>query len=180
MKVLAQRLSLVLVTAALFAAGCSKRTSPTPDQTSLGPGPGGLAMNPVGDGTLDSSASGLESRTALTGAQERGLVQPVLFNFDSAEVRSGEAAKVEEAARFLKENTAARVLLEGHCDWRGTTEYNIALGDRRAASVKAYLIRLGIDAARIDVLSKGDSEAQEGAGESQMARDRRVEFVILR
>jgi len=68
------------------------------------------------------------------------------------------------------------MMLEGHCDWRGTAEYNLALGDRRAAAVKKYLLTLGVNADKVDTLSKGSEDAKKGDD----AHDRRVEFVVVK
>jgi peptidoglycan-associated lipoprotein len=150
----------------------------------MGPGGGaGLAGIPVDSGLFDESAAGLEGRDASAmGAdnQLRGVLQPVYFDFDSSAIRVAERAKLTEAKQYLDANPNARLLLEGHCDWRGTAEYNMGLGDRRASSVRDFLGSLGVPASRVETLSKGDLDATEGATESQMQQDRRVELVVLR
>ena len=72
------------------------------------------------------------------------------------------------------------VLLEGHCDWRGTAEYNLGLGDRRSNAVKEYLQKLGVDVARLEIVSKGDLDAKEHATGEEMAKDRRVELAVMK
>ena len=71
-------------------------------------------------------------------------------------------------------------MLVGHCDWRGTAEYNLGLGDRRSNSVKRYLETLGADPKRLETLSKGSTDAKQGGGESEWAKDRRVDFIELK
>jgi len=133
-----------------------------------------------GDDFVLEPRSGLEEREAFgDGEQVRDMFESVYFEFDRSNIRSGERSKIEEVANHLQDNTDHNILLEGHCDWRGTTEYNLGLGDRRATSVKEYLLNLGISRDRIEVLSLGDLEATEGGTEEEMAEDRRVEFVIL-
>jgi peptidoglycan-associated lipoprotein len=73
-----------------------------------------------------------------------------------------------------------RVLLEGHCDWRGTAEYNLGLGDRRANAAKKYLLSLGVAQDKVEVLSKGSLDAAKNADDATAAKDRRVEIVILK
>lgn len=170
----------VLVSAAaLLLAGCGKKPQrPNPYQTMMGQGPGD-GLNPEGLTTdLDSS---LEQRVPI-GADDldRTTLQAntVYFDFDSAAIRVAERAKLAQAAEYLKANAGARVILEGHCDWRGTTEYNMGLGDRRAGSVRDYLGTLGIPAGQLETLSKGDLDAKEGASDSEMQRDRRVDLVL--
>jgi peptidoglycan-associated lipoprotein len=70
-------------------------------------------------------------------------------------------------------------LLEGHCDWRGTAEYNLGLGDRRANAAKKYLLSLGVAADRLESVSKGSLEASKNADDATMAKDRRVDLVVV-
>ena len=72
------------------------------------------------------------------------------------------------------------MLLEGHCDWRGTAEYNLGLGDRRAQAVKQFCRTSGFPTDKLETLSKGSLGAAEKGTEEQMAKDRRVDFVILK
>lgn len=109
-----------------------------------------------------------------------GLFQPVYFNFDSASIAVAERAKLQEAARYLDKNARAAVLLEGHCDWYGTADYNLALGEQRANSARDYLSTLGVNSSRIETLSKGSLEATGGLSKAQSAQDRRVEIIILK
>lgn len=107
------------------------------------------------------------------------LLAQVYFDFDQSFVRPEDRVVLQEAAAFLRNNMATRALVEGHCDWRGTTEYNLALGDRRAASVRDYLVQLGIAANRIESVSRGDLEASTEASDAGMQDDRRVDVLIL-
>jgi peptidoglycan-associated lipoprotein len=108
-----------------------------------------------------------------------GVVQPVLFAYDSAAIGVAERGKVQQAADYLKANPQANVVLVGRCDWRGTAEYNLGLGDRRGRAVMDYLGTLGVPASRVQVISKGDQDAVEGASADQMQQDRRVDFGFL-
>src|SRR5690606_1482450 len=107
------------------------------------------------------------------------LFQPVLFDFDSSAIRESERSKLQEAARYLSENPGQRILLEGHCDWRGTAEYNLGLGDRRANAAKRYLTSL-TSPDKDETLSKGSLDAMPNADDATMARDRRVDIVVLK
>jgi peptidoglycan-associated lipoprotein len=71
-------------------------------------------------------------------------------------------------------------VLVGHCDWRGTAEYNLGLGDRRANAVRAFLISKGADSRRLETLSKGSTDAKQGGGDAEWQKDRRVDFVELK
>ena len=112
------------------------------------------------------------NRTALQG-------QTVLFDFDKSDVRASEREKLKVAKEYLDKNPTHRLLLEGHCDWRGTAEYNLGLGDRRAAAVRKYLQSLGVPAERVETLSKGSLEAAKNADDATMAKDRRVDLVVV-
>ena len=83
-----------------------------------------------------------------------------------------------QAKEYLDKNPSHRLLLEGHCDWRGTAEYNLGLGDRRAGAVRKYLQSLGVPAERLETLSKGSLEAAKNADDATMSKDRRVDLVV--
>ena len=82
------------------------------------------------------------------------------------------------AKDYLAKNPNQKLLLEGHCDWRGTAEYNLSLGDRRASAVKKYLLSLGVVADKLETLSKGSLEAAKNGDDASMAKDRRVDLVV--
>jgi peptidoglycan-associated lipoprotein len=104
----------------------------------------------------------------------------VYFDFDRSSIRSGERSKIEAVASHLNANPAHRVKVEGHCDERGTEGYNLALGERRALSVREYLINLGISPDRIYTISWGEARpADPGRTEAAYARNRRGEFILL-
>ena len=103
---------------------------------------------------------------------------PVFFGFDQYNITASERPKVSEIADFLKSNPNARLLVEGYCDWKGTPNYNKSLGDRRATTVKEYLIELGCEANRIEVISLGDELAIPDADSEQSRLDRRATFVV--
>ncbi len=104
----------------------------------------------------------------------------VYFDFDQSAIRSSEKSKVTAVAEYLKSNPANAVRVEGNCDELGTDGYNMALGDRRANAVREELVRLGIDATRIDTISYGrEKPAVPGRDEAARAKNRRDEFVVL-
>jgi peptidoglycan-associated lipoprotein len=103
----------------------------------------------------------------------------VQFNYDMATIRDDQRAVLQKNADYLKRWTSVRVSIEGHADSRGTNEYNLALGDRRATAVKEYLVGLGITTDRMVVISKGEEEplCREEV-ESCFIQNRRGHFVI--
>ncbi len=123
-------------------------------------------------------AAALQGQGAMT-ERERFVNEDVHFDFDSS-VLSAEAQQILlDKAQWLRRNSDASVTIEGHCDERGTNEYNLALGDRRANSVRAYLTDLGISASRMDTVSYGEERPLDsGHDEAAWARNRRAHFEI--
>ena len=182
MKLTQKSLFLPVAVATLVLAGCSKKPDrPLPGSTVLGPqstGPVAPADTSFGQNTTGLVDRGSDfdpnghNRTALQ-------AQTVLFDFDKSDVRPSEREKLKVAKEYLDKNPTHRLLLEGHCDWRGTAEYNLGLGDRRAAAVRKYLQSIGVPAERLETLSKGSLEASKNADEATMAKDRRVSLVVV-
>jgi len=105
----------------------------------------------------------------------------VHFDFDSSSVKGAEKSKVSAVADYLKANSMDAVEIEGHCDERGTEEYNRSLGERRALALREQLVSLGVGADRIDTISYGkDRPADPGHDESAWKQNRRGEFVLER
>lgn len=182
MNLISRRLCLAIVSTAVILAGCTKKPRPTPTDTSAMGSNSALLPNSMGNLT-DTSASTLQPRTdgVIEDADTiRGLLVSVYFDFDRSAIKKDEQSKITAAADYLKKTPQYRMLLEGHCDWRGTSEYNMGLGDRRAQGVKKFLQTLGISADKLQILSKGSLGAVEKGTEEQMAKDRRVDFVILK
>lgn len=112
--------------------------------------------------------------------REKFKSETVYFDFDSSAIKPGERPKIERVAAYLRQNPTHDVLIEGHCDERGTIEYNRALGDRRAQAIRAVLVELGIAPERIDTISYGEERPVDpGHNEEAWAKNRRGEFVLL-
>jgi peptidoglycan-associated lipoprotein len=103
----------------------------------------------------------------------------VHFEYDSSAVKPGEKAHVKAVADYLKANMADAVEIEGHCDERGTEEYNRSLGDRRALALREALAAQGVDPMRVDTISYGkDRPVDTGRSEAAHRKNRRGEFVL--
>lgn len=101
------------------------------------------------------------------------------FDFDKSGIREADKAKLEGIAAFMKQFAQANVKIEGHCDERGTVEYNLALGERRAAAAQAYLTNLGVAAGRLSTISFGKERLKvEGRDEASFLANRRAEFKL--
>lgn len=186
MKNAAKLLSYILISAAVVLSGCSKKpVRPSPEQTLLGPQGGGAggSSSLMPSDVLTQSDNALVQRADGVLEDEftiRGLLKPVYFDYDKSAIKASERAKLDEASKYLSEHPEHRLLLEGHCDWRGTAEYNLGLGDRRAGAAKQYLTSKGMNTSKIETLSKGSLDAVSNATDDQMSKDRRVDLVILK
>lgn len=182
MNIVSRKLLFILVSATVIFTGCAKKPKrPDPSSTVLGPNAGG-SINPQDISTVADLNSGLDQRGEGwdLNNQNRSLLQPVYFDFDKSSIKASERPKLEAAAQYLKDNPTHRVLLEGHCDWRGTEEYNLGLGDRRAAAAKKVLSTLVSGADKLETLSKGSLDAAKNADDATAAKDRRVDLVVIR
>ena len=102
----------------------------------------------------------------------------VFFDFDKSELRSDAVAQLKTNANWIQAHGGRQVIVEGHCDERGTSEYNLALGERRANSAKDYIVNLGVEAARLKTTSYGEEKPlAEGHTEEAWAQNRRAHFV---
>jgi peptidoglycan-associated lipoprotein len=114
------------------------------------------------------------------GTEVAGQFTAVYFDYDSAQINESERSKIETVADSIK-GSSQSIIIEGHCDERGSTEYNLALGERRALAVRAYLIGLSIDGARIQTKSYGEERpVAPGHDESSWSQNRRCEFVVVK
>lgn len=106
---------------------------------------------------------------------------PVYFAYDSFGLGASEAAKIQQVADYMLRNQNTRLVIEGHCDERGSREYNLSLGERRALAVRSALISAGVDPSRIQTRSFGKEQPVVfGHNESAWSRNRRGEFVLYR
>jgi len=110
---------------------------------------------------------------------ESSLLKDIYFDFDRYDVRPEDAPILKENAVLLKKYPNVKIQIEGHCDERGTIEYNLALGERRANSTKNYLVTLGISPERISIISYGEEKPFDpGHGEEAWAKNRRAHTII--
>ncbi len=111
---------------------------------------------------------------------ESSLLKDIHFDFDKYDIRPQDAEILKENAALLKKYPKVKIQIEGHCDERGTNEYNMALGERRANSTKNYLISLGIPAERMTTISYGEERPVDpGHNEEAWAKNRRAHFIII-
>jgi peptidoglycan-associated lipoprotein len=111
---------------------------------------------------------------------ESKLLKRIHFDFDRYVIRESDAQILKENATVLEKFPAVKIQIEGHCDMRGTNEYNLALGERRANSARQYLLSLGVPAERISIISYGEERPVEnGQSEEVWSKNRRADFIIV-
>ena len=137
---------------------------------------------PTGSSSSADGSGGVGAGSGLyANAKEiaPGVIDRVFFDYDSAVITAEGQGTLERQAAWMKQNPNVSVTMEGHCDERGTREYNLALGERRAAAAKKYLVGLGVASSRISTISYGkERPAIIGSDESAWAQNRRAVTVI--
>lgn len=147
---------------------------------------GCTSKEPCPPGVTDPEAMGatesIENQPPPTKGEARTTwpMVPVYFDFDSSSIRADQVQNIERNGGYLKDNTEKRIRVEGNCDARGTNEYNLALGERRAQTAKKYLVNLGVDSARISTVSWGEEKPLlHGHDELSWEQNRRDDFVVV-
>lgn len=181
-----QRL-IAIFSAAFLLAACETASTTSSDSasdsaSSSAAGTSSASASSSDSSTSSSSASSSSSSAAnaLSPAEKLAKVgNTVFFDFDSAAISYDAQVTLSRQAAFLQLNPEAVVVIEGHCDERGTREYNLALGDRRASAARDFLLAKGIDAARIRTVSYGkERPAMLGSNEQAWAKNRRAATVL--
>jgi peptidoglycan-associated lipoprotein len=146
---------------------------PEPSETPVDPGPDVTALPPDTPRAEDYSASDAPG--------EGGPLADIHFAYDQSTLSDEARGVLEKHALWLQSRRDAKVTIEGHCDERGTTDYNLALGDKRAQAARDYLVSLGVASERLVAVSLGKEKPLDtGSNESAWARNRRAHFVVGR
>jgi peptidoglycan-associated lipoprotein len=173
---------LAALLALVALAGCAT-TGTQPEETAPPSRPVVEEPPPVERGEtfpdgLDIASLTLDQLNAEV--QRRGLLRDIHFDFDRYELRPGDRAILRENAAFLKRHPTLQILIEGHCDERGTVEYNLALGDKRASASEWYLMRAGVVSTRMASVSYGKERPLDPRHEEEAwAKNRRAHFRIV-
>lgn len=188
---------LVVLTCLAMAAGCSKKPVHSTPGASAGSGQGadgygaggqgaggyGLGDQAAGAGGFGADQGEFMGNRPLTPQEEAAARQikgnKIYFEFDSYELTSVSQDILRNVSEIIKANPGLVVMVEGHTDERGTNEYNLALGERRARTVQEYLTLLGTEPARLSIVSFGEERPDvDGYDESAWAKNRRAEFNV--
>lgn len=178
-----QLMMLPLLAGALIMTGCANRKPVTPTITD-----GGLSNNTpsISVDTQGLSEDAALAAQSLTGASAKGVTEAnkaflakrvVHFDYDSSELSSTDLQTLQAHAQFLMANANSRVALTGHTDERGTREYNMALGERRAKAVESFLVTTGVNPTQLEAVSYGkEMPVATGHNEAAWKENRRVEI----
>ncbi len=170
------RTTLILATAALAIAGCAKKRPevlpPAPVDNTGDAGTGTGPVTGAGEGAITPGSNADFQRSVTSNT--------VLFGLDQYDIDPAARAILDNQAQWLARYPNVRITIEGHCDERGTREYNLALGDRRANAAKNYLAARGVAASRITTISYGSERpAATGSDDAAWAQNRRAVTVVL-
>jgi peptidoglycan-associated lipoprotein len=186
------QLLVIALAITMVTAGCRKKPgaiTPLKDRTTMlrdgDPGPGGIVD--LGNGGLTTGDTGLGTEQSLRPDLANADADPsilaaykVLFDFDSSVIRASEQGNVDAVASYLKSNPNVGLRVDGHCDERGTEDYNNALGERRALALRDAVIALGVEADRVITQTFGENKPiAVGQDESAYSQNRRGEFIVL-
>jgi peptidoglycan-associated lipoprotein len=172
MRPVLSSVTLVALILTFLFVGCAKEEPPPP---TVEPPPRPAAPPPPPPSPLPPPPGPSISQQAFQEFQN----QDIYFDFDKYDLRTDARATLDRKASFLNQNSSVRVQIEGHCDERGTEEYNLALGERRANAAKQYLTTAGISAGRLSTISYGKERPLDpGHNEAAWAKNRRDHFVI--
>lgn len=155
--------------AGLLALAAACKTTPDADANAAGRGTGS-EFDDAGAGAGDGSGSGMDANGTS--------IAPIYFDLDQSDIKPQFESILESAAATLKSSGGSAVI-EGHCDERGSDEYNVALGERRAVAVRRYLYNLGVPVSQLSVVSYGEARpAVSGTGETAWSLNRRAEVKL--
>ena len=173
-----QMLKIVLIVLFLFGGlvGCASKTTPSADDQSK-----------VGQSDMNkkSEAKGVDDKSmkgeAVPSHEKVAGLERIHFDFDQFTLSADARRILSKNATYLKANSGLQAVVEGHCDERGSDEYNLALGESRALAAKNYLVSLGISAKRLSVISYGEeTPLRNASNEAAWAQNRRAEFKAVK
>jgi peptidoglycan-associated lipoprotein len=187
MRYMVRSTVLIPIVLLILTAACGKKPAPVARPMPPPPGPTEVSRpptppEPVNEPTIVPPEPVREDTIAsasLDDLNRNSLLRPAMFEYDSSDLSAAAQRTLEENAAVLKKYPSWAVTIEGHCDERGTAEYNLALGERRAVAARAYLVSLGLSADRLRTVSYGkEFPFDPGHDEAAFAKNRRAHFVI--
>ena len=165
----------------LFTIGCAKKKSVTEgiSEDEMSAKGRGLSTEAISEEELSAKRKAEQEAMMKKAAMQKFVNEDVYFDFDDASIRPDAREILKDKVEWLKTNPGVSVTIEGHCDERGTEAYNIALGERRAQSIKTFLITAGINNNRLSTISYGEEKPlDQGHTEAAWTKNRRGHFRI--
>ena len=175
----------VILVSFVLVTGCQKKAATRPEATvppSAKEQPASEQKQKGPEKITEQKVEAIASKDMAASSVEgkEGMFEDILFDYDRYDVKEGYRAELKAVSAWMTKNSSASISIEGHCDDRGTNEYNLALGDRRAKSVKDYLVSLGVPSSRMETISYGEEKPLcTEQSEECWAKNRRAHFVIL-
>lgn len=183
----------VFLVAVFMTAGCAKQevvkkdegVAPAPVARQVDPSktnvtPAKQAASTASTQITPSSAPAQQAQKALSNGQLQSALDKIYFDFDSSSLSESARNTLTKNAAILMKESSAKIRIEGNCDERGSAEYNLALGERRAKAAQQYFITLGVKPDRLSTISYGkEKPAVDGSDEAAWAKNRRDEFVVV-
>jgi len=177
---------LLAITMAFLVSACAKRICVSEEEAAKAPEAvtakpaETVAPKPMVEEAMPTTEALKEEALAMAEGRTSAGLLPVYFDFDKYNMRSDQTSRLDQNAKWLKKNPTAKIRIEGNCDERGSNEYNLALGERRANSAQEYLTNMGIAPERIETLSYGEErplcpEHDEGC----WTKNRRADFATI-
>lgn len=179
---------LLAITMAVLVSACAKRVSVSEEEVAkapetVAPAPKPVetvAPKPIVEEAMPTTEALKEEALAMAEGRTSAGLAPIYFDFDMYNIRSDQPSRLDQNAKWLKKNPTARIRIEGNCDERGSNEYNLALGERRANSAKDYLTNMGIAPERIETLSYGEERPLcPEHDEECWSKNRRADFATI-
>lgn len=173
---------MLIILLMILVAGCAKKQYTKSTEETDSPKGSWEVVKEEKEATETAYAKeeGISERELSVAEMARTVLRDVLFDYDKHNIRPESRAALDAAASFMNENMDLNIVIEGHCDDRGTNEYNLALGEKRAKSTKTYLVSLGIASSRIITITYGEEKpACTMNNESCWQRNRRAHFVVV-
>ena len=160
----------ILLVLVVGFSGCAKKTKPTAETVTA---PQAVVETEPSPDVMEAELAAL-----LKEAQAEGALMPIYFDYDKASLKSDAKQNLDKTASWLSKKPTVTIRIEGNSDERGTNEYNLALGERRANVAKEYLVKLGVSAGRLDTVSLGEEKPWDpGHTEAAWAKNRRDDFM---
>jgi peptidoglycan-associated lipoprotein len=174
---------ILIILLVVLVAGCAKKYTRSAEEDTTDSPRGSWEVvkeEREAPDTAYAKEEGISERELSIAEMAKTVLMDVLFDYDKYNIRPESRPALDAAAAFMNENMDLNIVIEGHCDERGTNEYNLALGEKRAKSTKTYLVSLGVAASRIITITYGEEKPTcTMSSESCWQRNRRAHFVVV-